>query len=294
MSPTTSTSASTAESPLLMPLPTFDQPLWDALGFPLTPLSSTLASTLPSPGFPIESTFPDLHAMSHSSDLIGVDAESNCLDCSSPEITQPKEDEEARCFCNSTTLIDSLRSTLRSSVGAEEGLRSASRASATCSRSRFCDVCAKDPSTPIAAFTVLSLVTQILAAAVDGVLSAVGGAKSMGEHADPSQPEREEATSTGMSETPRVDAMCTPIPAEPLATALPTSEGFRLNVVTVKIGNFTLPYRNSRGVLLVALQDSLRGLRDAGSEFRMGDMACGLEKQMAETETKISASLNEP
>lgn len=232
--------------------------------------------------------------MSHSSDLIGVDAESNCLDCSSPEITQPKEDEEARCFCNSTTLIDSLRSTLRSSVGAEEGLRSASRASATCSRSRFCDVCAKDPSTPIAAFTVLSLVTQILAAAVDGVLSAVGGAKSMGEHADPSQPEREEATSTGMSETPRVDAMCTPIPAEPLATALPTSEGFRLNVVTVKIGNFTLPYRNSRGVLLVALQDSLRGLRDAGSEFRMGDMACGLEKQMAETETKISASLNEP
>lgn len=272
MSPPTSASASTAasssESPFLMPLPTFDQPLWDALGFP-SPLSG-----LTSPDLSFEGSFLDFQSLQASPDVLGRG--SNPKPLSEPE---PKDG----CFCNSTPLIDALRSTLRGRIEVEDGLRSALRATATCSRSRDCKVCANDPSTPIAAFTVLSLAAQILTATVDNVLSSSGGA-ALGAHtSDGGEEQKEGESSTGMSQ----DLICDGDHAETLDTASPSP-------TFVQIGAFTLPSNSARRVLLVALQDSLRSLRDAGAGLKMGDMAAGLEKQAAELDAKITACLNEP
>lgn len=266
MSPTTSASVSSSESPVLMPLLSFDQPLWDALAFP-SQLSGPMS--------------PDLFF------------EASVLDLQTPQtppITlcplsdrKPILDPETGCFCNSTSLIDALRSTLRGKVGAEQGLRLASQVTATCSRSRACDVCGRDPSTPIAAFTVLSLAAQMLAATVDGVLSSYGGA-ALGVHTpDGGEKQKAGESSTGMSQ----DIICDGDHAETLDTATPSP-------TLVKIGAFTLPSDSARRVLLVALQDSLRSLRDAGAGLRMGDMAAGLEKQVAELDAKIMAWLSEP
>lgn len=112
-----------------------------------------------------------------------------------------------------------------------------------------------------------------------------GGAelRSPVEHADSTQLECEEETSTGQSLTD--EAKCSPDREAAVRD---------LSLTPVMIGNITLSSASSRRVILVALQDSLRALRDAGLGLRMGDMTSGLEKQVADLDARISASLNQP
>lgn len=296
MSPSASGSASTCESPLLMPLPTFDAPLWDALGFPTTPLSA-LTGALPSPGFPFEGAFPpeappEAPQVSPA-DALGADADVDA------GLTAP-----CACFCDSTPLIDALRATLRSRVGAEDALRAAARTAGTCERSRACGVCAADPSTPIAAFTVLSLVAQILGAAVDGALAGLAPAADARRHTDtltdthtdtPPAPSRDPPSrdphSTGTS--PDSAATCSPEAPDAAAASRAASPAPTPVVPrpSVQIGAVTLPGPSAGRVLLVALQDALRTVRAAGQSLGFGDVLTGLERQTGELDGRIAASL---
>lgn len=306
MSPPASASASAAESPTLMAaLPPFDGPLWDSLAFPSPPMSETFSGPLLSPGFSFEGALP-----TENISPVSLAAEPDPKSGPAGGAKPATEAVGASCLCGASTIIDVLRSTLRSAVGPEEGLRSAARATDACARSRSCAACAADPSMPIAAFSVLSLAAQVLSAAVDRVLAPPGEAcgadaesSATCAHAESAPSAGGGETSTGMSQSQPADdssagALSPPetastastasvAPAAPSASHAPSLDP----IVAVQIGSVALSPGSARRVLLFALQDALRSLCSAGGGMRLGDMAAGLERQVGELVGRLSASL---
>lgn len=292
MSPSTSCSNSAAESPMMMPLPTFldlTPNLWgEQTDFPMasSPLySATGESSANNKLAAAVFSAPDTLTaapQSQSSTGLGIQAPT-------PAKIEPVA---VACFCDSTPVIESLRSTLRSAIQADDALRAAFRTTGMCTSSRHCGVCEADPSTPVAAFTVLSLSAQILAGALAEVLTMALVERSSTQSVTDVSMGPAAVTGDATEETidpgtidPAVNAGVQP--SSPSTSSAPAV------ALPVCVGSFTLPTDIARRVLLVALLEEVRGLRSAAAKLELGAMFEPLGRQLRDLETRMTATLDE-
>lgn len=287
ISPPASSSVSPAESPTFLPLPTFldlSPTLWgEQIACPLVSPSLSYSPTLLSAPLPTTDLLPIDSSSSSTTEAL---AGSNSTPTSGLGI-QSLPAEDAACFCSSTSVVDSLRSTLRSTIQVDTALSATSRATSMCQLSRQCTVCASDPSTPIAAFTVLSLSAQILGSAVSAVLD-----PETVSHALDLDPAPIAGIATDRSET--LMGAVEPSALDGIASVAPTpATTTGPAAVQVRIGSYALPSDTARKVLTFALQEELRQLRAAAGSLDLGEMFDPLGRQMGELEARLSARVSE-